>query len=237
MNLKLKPGFKQFLWKTIIFVGLFIIFSGIVGVAVFSNGLLGKWKIDIYGRIGYILLFSIAGFILLYRKKITEFSVFKHKKRDYVMIIISFLLLTAFYIISSYINKLNPSLINIIWFHALALSIFVFLLFGIYGVNFVKSFVKKFKKELLYFLIFGIIVYSFMKAIWSLWPYLSLGVLESVKFLFKLIGIPVEILGPATISVNNFAVQIAEACSGVLFNIYFYCTLLIHCFIGLERDE
>ena len=220
------PGLKQFLWKTGVFVLLFIIFSGIVGVSVFSNGLLGKWKIDIYGRVGYIILFSMAGFILLYRKKLTEFKVFKRFTRDNLMLVLSFALLSVFYIVSNRINNLTPNFINILWFHMLALSGFVFLVLGVYGVDFVKSFIKKFKRELIYFLVFGIIVYSFMKAVWSLWPYLSLAVLEAVKFLLKIIGINVEILGPAVISVNGFAVQIAEACSGV-YSIFIFSALYL----------
>ena len=226
MKLHLEKGFKQFLWNTLYFVILFIIFSGIVGVSVFSNGLLNTWKLEIYGRIGYIILFSMAGFILLYRKRLTEFKAFKRKTRDTIMLVLSFLLLGGFYILSNNINKINSSIINIIWFHIFALSIFVFLVLGVYGVGFVKSFVKKFKKELVYFLIFGIIVYSLMKAVWSLWPYLSLGVLESVKFLLRIIGINVEILGPAIIRVNGFAVEIAEACSGI-YSIFIFSALYL----------
>jgi len=168
----------------------------------------------------------MAGFILLYRKRLTEFKVFKRKTRDTIMLVLSFLLLGGFYILSNNINKINSSIINIIWFHIFALSIFVFLVLGVYGVGFVKSFVKKFKKELVYFLIFGIIVYSLMKAVWSLWPYLSLGVLESVKFLLRIIGINVEILGPAIIRVNGFAVEIAEACSGI-YSIFIFSALYL----------
>lgn len=224
--MKLEPGFKQFLWKTGIFVVLFIIFSGIVGVAVFSNGLLGKWKIDIYGRIGYIILFSMFGFILLYRKRLTKFDLYKRKAKDNLFIVISVLLLIGFYIVSRSINNLTPSILNIIWFHLLALSSFVFLLMGVYGLGFVKYFVKKFKKEISYFVVFGIIVYSLMRAVWSLWPYLSSGVLISVKFLLNLIGIPVAVLGPATIGVKNFVVQIAEACSGV-YSIFIFSALYL----------
>ena len=65
--MKFKPGFKQFLWKTLIFIGLFIAFSALIGTRLYANGLLDKWGFEIYGRVGYILLFSIAGFILLYR--------------------------------------------------------------------------------------------------------------------------------------------------------------------------
>lgn len=205
---------------------LFIIFSGIIGINLFANGLLDKWKLEIYGRIGYILLFSIAGFILIYRKRLTEFKVFKRKTIDYILIAISFILLVAFYIVEKNAGNISLTAVNIILVHILGLSIFVFLVFGIYGWEFIKNFAKNFKKEIIYFLIFGIIVYSLMKTVWSLWPYLSLGVLESVKFLLRIFGVNVAILGPATISVNGFAVQIAEACSGI-YSIFIFSAIYI----------
>jgi exosortase len=222
----MEKGFKQFLWKTGIFVLLFIIFSGIIGINLFANGLLTKWKLEIYGRIGYILLFSIAGFILVYRKRLTEFKVFKRKPIDIVFIVLSFILLFAFYMVEESAGNIAINTLNIILVHALGLSVFVFLVFGIYGWEFIKNFAKNFKKEIMYFLIFGIIVYSLMKTVWSLWPYLSAGVLTVTKFLLTLFGIEVEVLGPATISVHNFAVQIAEACSGI-YSIFIFAALYL----------
>jgi exosortase len=219
-------GLKQFLWKTGIFVLLFIIFSGIIGINLFANGLLDKWKLEIYGRIGYILLFSIAGFILIYRKRLTEFKVFKRKTIDYILIAISFVLLIGFYILEKNAGKLTFDTINIILVHIFGLSIFVFLVLGIYGWDFIKNFAKKFKKEILYFLIFGIIVYSLMKTVWNLWPYLSLGVLESVHFLLKLFGMNVVLINSNTISLGSFAVQIAEACSGI-YSIFIFSAIYI----------
>src|SRR4030042_1193332 len=118
---KLEPGFKQFLWKTAIFIAAFMVF------------------------------------------------------------LLSVMSLVGFYIIELYSLSIPLKLINIILVHILGISIFLFLAVGIYGISFVKHFLTKFKKELLYFIIFGIIVYALMNVVWSLWPYLSLGVLEATK--------------------------------------------------------
>lgn len=224
--IKLEKGFKQFLWKTGGFVALFIVFSGIIGTKIFTNNFIEVWKIGIYARIGYILLFSIAGFILLYRKRLTEFQKFKYRLKDALVVALSVLTLVGFYIIEVYSAQIPLTTLNLILVHILGISIFVFLAVGIYGISFVKHFLKKFKKELLYFIIFGIIVYSLMNVVWSLWPYLSMGVLEAVKFLLKVLGIEVLVLGPSTISVNGFAVQIAEACSGV-YSIFIFTALYL----------
>src|SRR4030043_2446879 len=86
---KLEPGFKQFLWKTALFIAAFMVFSFIIGTQIFKNDFIDTWKIGIYARIGYILLFSIAGFILLYRKRLTEFSKYKYRLRDFLVFFFS----------------------------------------------------------------------------------------------------------------------------------------------------
>ena len=223
---KLEPGFKQFLWKTGIFILVFIVFSLIIGSKIFTARFIDVWKISIYTRIGYILLFSILGFILLYRKRLTEFPTYKYKIKDGIMIALSVIALAGFYFIESYSAQINLTLLNMILVHALGISIFVFLALGVYGIGFAKHFVKKFKKELLYFLIFAIITYSFMNLVWSLWPYLSLAVLEATKFLLKMIGINITTFGTAGITVDGFSVIIAEACSGI-YSIFIFTALYL----------
>ena len=86
----LEKGFKQFLLKTGVFVGLFMAFIFLIGTKLYFNDLLSGWKIEIWGRFGYIILFSIAGFILLYRERLLKLANFKHKVRDYFVLFISF---------------------------------------------------------------------------------------------------------------------------------------------------
>jgi exosortase/archaeosortase family protein len=222
----MEKGFKQFLWKTGVFILAFVIFSAIIGTKIFTNNFIETWKIGIYARVGYILLFSIAGFILLYRKRLTEFQKYKYKLKDGIMAGLSIIALVGFYIIEVNSANIELNILNIILVHALGISIFILLALGIYGIKFVKHFTKSFKKELLYFIIFGIIVYSFMNVVWSLWPYFSAGVLVVVKFLLSILGIEVQVLGPSTISVHGFAVQIAEACSGI-YSIFIFTALYL----------
>lgn len=222
----MNKGFKQFLIKTGIFIGLFIVFSVIIGTKLYANNLLDGWKIGIYGRIGYILLFSIAGFILIYRQRLIKFEYFEYKTRDFLSVLLSFVLLAGFYILEINIYKIPLNLANIIWVHLLGVSLFLFLILGIYGLNFIKNFIKEFKKELAYFLIFGAITASLMNFVWSLWPYLSLIVLKIVYFLLKLISSNVAVINSNTLIFNGFAAQIAEACSGV-YSIFIFSSLYL----------
>jgi hypothetical protein len=154
MKLQLQKGFKQFLLKTTLFVTLFMAFSFIIGQKMVSSNLLTDFKLEIYGRMGYIILFTIAAFILLYRERLLKLQKFKYEIKDGAILLVSFILLAGFYYLELNIEKITPTITNILLVHALFFSGFFFLLVGIYGIKFIYNFIKEFKKELLYFLIF-----------------------------------------------------------------------------------
>ncbi len=224
--MKIQPGFKQFLIKTSVFLGLFVLFSLIIGQRIVASNLLYGFKIFIYGGMGYILLFSIMGFVLLYKERLMKLKVFKYKKRDAVLLVISFVLLVVFYIVEMNITKIPINILNVILIHILFLSIFISLLIGIFGLSFIKKFVKQFKKELGYFLIFGVVVYSLMYRVWKLWPYLSLVVLKITSFLLGLISSNTNIVNAEVLVFNGFAAKIGEACSGI-YSIFIFTALYL----------
>ena len=223
---KLNPGFKQFLVKTFIFIALFLAFAFLIGTQLYHYDILSGWKIEIWGRVGYILLFSIAGFILLYRDKLLKIESFKYKTKDFFLLIFSFFLLAVFYFFEINANKIQINSINILLVHFIGVSIFLFLAVSVYGFDFIKKFIKDFKRELSYFLLFGIVTASLMNIVWSLWPYLSDLVLKMVAFLLNIIKADFRIIEPRTIIVGSFGAQIAEPCSGI-YSIFLFSALYL----------
>lgn len=234
-SMKLSKGFKQFLLKTGIFVLLFILFSALIGINLYSAKLLYEFGIYIYGRVGYILLFSIAGFILLYRNKLLSLERQKYRLKDFLFLLLSFALLGGFYFLEINISKIESTIPNMILTHLLGVSIFIFLFLGIYGLNFTGSFLKKFRKEVLYFVIFGIITGSLMDIVWSSWPYLSFLVLKINSFIFDILNINYQIIQPDIIRVGSFAAKIGEACSGVYSIFLFTALYLFIVFVDWKR--
>jgi hypothetical protein len=49
----------------------------------------------------------------------------------------------------------------------------------------------------------------------KLWPIFSDGVLEAVRFLLSLINSNVQVIQPRILVVNDFAIGIEQACSGL----------------------
>jgi len=218
-------GFKQFLTKSVIFIFLFVLISFIIGQKIVSSSLLYGFKIFIYGGLGYIFLFSVLGFILLYRERLLKFKTYPFKGGNLIFLLISFISVVSFYILELNISKFTPSLTSIILVHLLFLLIFIFLILGIFGIKFIRDFIFNFKKELTYFLIFGIVVYSLMNLVWGLWSYLSLIVLKISEFILGFFG-NTNIIGEDILVFDGFSAKIGEACSGI-YSIFIFTSLYL----------
>src|SRR3989344_6405930 len=125
-------GLRQFVLKTFIFVVFFILISFIIGQKILETNLLNNFYIYIYGGMGYILLFSFLGFILLYRSRLTELTYFVHENKSVFFLIISFFATIAFYVVELNVFRIPNSLTNILLIHLLFLSIFFFLGLGVF---------------------------------------------------------------------------------------------------------
>jgi len=223
--MKLEKGFKEFVVKTGVFLGLFVLISFVIGQRIVASALLMGFKIFIYGGMGKILLFSILGFVLLYRDRLFKLESYRYERGNILFLVASLVSTVLFYVLELNIDLFVPTILNILLVHLLFLSIFVFLALGIFGIGFVKYFVREFKRELLYFLCFGVVVYSLMYQVWKLWPILSLVVTRVSSYFLGLIG-DVSLIDKYTISFNGFAAQIGEACSGV-YSIFIFSALYL----------
>jgi exosortase/archaeosortase family protein len=222
----MEKGFKQFLGKTGIFIFFFILFSLIVGKNLYTSKLLYDFGIYIYGRVGYILLFSIAGFILLYRERLLKIKSFGYGLKNLGFILISLVSLLMFYWIQINIEEIPLNLFSIILVNLLGISIFLFLGIGIYGWKFSISFFREFRKEIFYFLLFGLVMASLMESVLKLWPFFSGMVLKGTSFLLNAVNANFRIVPPDVIFVRSFGAKIAEACSGV-YSIFIFISLYL----------
>jgi len=99
--------------------------------------------------------------------------------------------------------------------HLLIILIPLFLIPGVFGVSFICSFIKKYKKQILIAASMGILFDISIFYVWKLWPIFSTMVLHAVYFLLTLTFKEVYIVPPFGIFLTNFVVFIEEACSGV----------------------
>jgi exosortase/archaeosortase family protein len=215
---KLITGQKPLLFKLLLFCALFILVTGVTGSWVVSNNLLYGFNFFIYGNLGKMVLVSIIIFGLLIRKKLKDLEKLPSAKTNVLYIILSFLLIPVFFFLGnnllqykSFATNLPLALIT----HATLILIPAFLLLGIFGFNFLNSFAKRFRREILICLSISIVYDIAIFYVWTLWPIFSDGVLQSVRFLLSLTSSNVQVIQPRTLVVNNFAVSIEQACSGL----------------------
>ena len=212
------PGFRQLLFKSVLFLLFFITISGIIGPWVIGTKLLSEFYFYLYGNLGKMVLFSAVVFFLLTKDRILKIGKAEYGRKNYIFIFIAILLLPIFFTLAnlllteqSFTTNLPLSLAT----HAITILIPTFLLVGTFGVDHLLRFARIFKKELLTCVGLSLVFDAAIFYVWRLWPYLSDIVLKSEYFLFSRIFDTVSIIHPRTLFVEKFAVSIEQACSGL----------------------
>lgn len=227
---KQPKGLKEFLIKLSVFSVLFIIVTGILGSWIIGTKLLYGFHFFIYPNMGKMILFSAIAFIILTRDSIPHIKQVSYKRINIFFIVLAFILIPIFFTVAqqlllqeSFTSNLPLSLVT----HALAVSIPALLVLGVFGWQFITYFVSKFKREI--GICFGLSVFFYFAIfqVWKLWPFFSGAVLHSVAFLLSLHVSPVMEVGYLTLFVEDFAVRIEQACSGLDSMFLFTCLYVL----------
>jgi exosortase/archaeosortase family protein len=135
-----------------------------------------------------------------------------------LLIPFSLLLIPVFLYIAKILLKEPTMMSNLpltIGTHGLLILMSFLLIPGVFGFPFIGRFIREFKKEILICLGISVAFDVAIFQVWKLWPYFSGAVLSAVSFLLRLTFANVVVIPPRTLFVGNFAVEIAQACSGL----------------------
>lgn len=232
--IKIQTELKQFLLRLLSFVILFIVISGVIGPYIVSSRLLYGFYFFIYGNLGKMVIISAIIFLLITRRKFHRLGIERYNKINLIFIAASFLLIPLFFQVGNllltykgFFSYLPLSL----YAHILLVSIVAFSVIGVFGLSYIRYFVKTFIKELKFCVILSLFYDLAIFQVWKFWPYFSSMVLNSVFNLLSLSFNNVVINPPRTLIVGNFGVQVAQACSGLdslfLFtSLYLFITIL-----------
>lgn len=211
-------GFRTFLKKILLFSSLFILLTGIIGPWIIGTKLLYDFHFFIYPNMGKMILFSAIAFIILSRKHIKDIKKVEYSNFNLIYIFLSLALIPFFFSIATNLLQEASFTSNLplsIGTHILAVSMPILLVLGVFGWQFIKYFVHKFRKEIYICLGLSVLFYFAIFQVWKLWPFFSGVVLKSVAFLLSFHVAPVRELGNLTLLVEDFAVRIEQACSGL----------------------
>ena len=209
---------KPLLIRFLIFIGLFVIVTGILGSWIVRTRLLYGFHFFIYGNMGKMIIFGSIAFFLMAKDKLAHFKVPKWSRTNLIHFILTILMMTLFFPLARRLLKESdffsyPTLsINT---HAVAVSIPVFLALGVFGLKFIKKFTQTFTRQLTICAGISVGFYFAIFQVWKLWPYLSSIVLRVTHWMFSLTFDHVLVFPPLTLVVEDFAVRIEQACSGV----------------------
>lgn len=211
-------GFKDFLFRLSLFSALFILITGILGPWIISTKLLYGFHFFIYPNMGKMVLFSAIAFIILTRNSIQQIKRVPYKGSNVLFLVGSLTLIPVFFTVAQLLLQqvsFTSNLLLSLGTHLVAVLIPLFLVLGVFSWDFIAYFIAKFKKEIGICFALSLFFYFAIFQVWKLWPFFSGIVLKSVAFLLSLHVSPVMEVGYLTLFVEDFAVRIEQACSGL----------------------
>lgn len=219
---KLNPGFKQFLVKTGVFVGLFILIQLIL--MYFQNIPLPKeyyFILDV--DIGKALLLTAMIFFFSSRDKLKKLDKYKFESGTTIIFgILSILSFVSYFLLKAFLIN-NPifAVENILLFFTLKELILIsgtlFLVLASFGIKFSKDFIKKFKKEIGFSILIFILALFLIIQFQKLWVYFSFIIAKIVYYLLDLTfnaSLNFSHSYPS-LGINDFIVGIGKPCSGI----------------------
>lgn len=201
--------------RVIVFLGLFVIFSGSIGPKIISGGLLKNGGFEIYGSIGKAIIFALIAFILL------TLSRTKHLKLEAWRPWLLWWFAAAIFAWSiswlSVNNLINGQrdLLMFSWAHGgLWLGSF-FIGLGCFGHKNLRLIWQNYRRDIIVAAGFGAIFYLFLYVVYALWLPLASIVMNQVSWLLEATGHVAAALPPNKLILDKFGITIAESCSGI----------------------
>lgn len=224
-NILKKEGFKWFLIRTLIYVGIFVTLPVIMYPFLEMGRFPSAFPKFMLVDVGQACLFAVIAFIFLARDKLIELKKYPYKWKDSVIFGSMAIGSIALYLYSRYVISHNFDYwINSGYYYGLIfnlgpiLGIILFLGLAVYGFNFVKDFIVDFKRELFISLGLSLVAYVVVVLIRGSWVYLGYIVTHSVAFLLSLSFSDVVLHYKGynyDLGAGNFIASIGDLCSGI----------------------
>ncbi|HEX6462485.1 MAG TPA: archaeosortase/exosortase family protein [Candidatus Saccharimonadales bacterium] len=205
------PLFK----RVVIFLGLFVTISGLIGPRIIEGEILYRDGFDIYANFGKAAIFGLIAFWLLARRTSQQYAL-----KAWQPILLLWLMFAVLFFCSLWLSvgslledaRTTPALITA---HiSLTCSVLCAAL-GTIGPSNLKKLWCIHKRPLLAAALIAVIFYLFLQAIYMLWQPLAAIVLWGVHSLLGLTAIATHILPPNILLTDKFGITIAEYCSGI----------------------
>lgn len=203
------------LTRAVVFLGIFILISGLIGSRIISGGIVNKYGFAIYGGAGKAVLFAALAFALLAYRRGFKVKLSRWQPYNAAWLVLAALAFAGTWIGVTHLLQRQTSVYNVVSTHAFLLSSLILAAGGIFGPANLRRLFKNYKREALIAIGLGIAFYGFLTLVYGLWTVLSAAVLHSVRWLLGIFGLHSTVLPPRTLLFNKFGIQIAQYCSGI----------------------
>lgn len=203
------------LTRTVVFLGVFVLLSGLIGPRIISGGIGREYGFAIYGGAGKSVLFATLAFLLLAYRRGFDLKLTRWKPYNLIWLGLAAMAFAGAWVSVTHLLQGHSSAFNILSAHVFLLSSLVLAAGGVFGPANIRLLLKTYRREVLIAIGLAVVFYGFLTLVYGLWKVLSAGVLHSVQWLLGIIGLHSTVSPPRTLIFDKFNVEIAEYCSGI----------------------
>ncbi len=214
----MKSSLKPIIFRSIVFVAVFLFVSALIGSWVIPTRLLYGSYFYTYGNMGKALIVFIVALSMLTKSKLSDLKVYPRDWIDSILIVAGVMLLPIVYTLHMSLlgyQEANQSLLLLVASHSLLVLLVTLIFLGCFGFFTIQSVLNVYRQQVVTSLLFSILTYFAIFQVWKLWPLLSRLVLNIVFVAIKPFVDYAEIEAPLYLTANNFSIIVGEACSGL----------------------
>ena len=209
-------NYHSLLWRVIVFLGLFVLLSGLIGPRIISGNLLARGYFEWYGPLGKMLLFAmLAVGILIYKRRAALPACVQPWRLTNLMWLGN---MVGFFALACVgVARLHAG-VHGAWVGLTHLGIIasvVFAAVGCVGLATLRRMGQQFWREICSATGAALGFYVLLEAVYASWRLLAGVVLHGVRPLLQLSGIHALVLPPNILLLDKFGVRVAQTCSGV----------------------
>lgn len=201
----------------IVFLGVFVIFSGLLGPRIISHGLVHRDGFGVYGGLGKAVLFALLAFgVLVWHANAPAVALPKWRVAGNLpWIVLACVSFGAAWIGVSHLVAGNHDIFWLLGTHVFIWASLIFAAGGCFGAASLRLLLRTYAREIGFALLAAAFFYGLLTIIYGLWTTLAATVLHAVAWLLRLVGLTVAIVPPRTLLLDKFGITVAQYCSGI----------------------
>jgi len=213
--MKLSKVTTPLLQRGVIFLGFFILISGLNGPRIISSTVFFRDGFAVYGGLGKAAIFGLIAFVLLVRHRGFGLRLTPWQPSQIVWLLVTIgLCALAWTNISSLLAGERTALHLFLAHAGLTLSVGTAAV-ACMGLTNTGMLLRAYWRELLQAVLIAGLFYLFLLAVYALWLPLAWIVLIGVRGLLALTQVATQVIPPNVLLTDKFGITVAQYCSGI----------------------